>query len=432
MVWRNQVRVGGNTQAGSISAAGFEAFNFLKECFEVDNYAVAQHWHGVFGEDAGGQQLEFVLFATDYNGVASIVTTVGLDDVVHASTQDVCSFALAFVAPLGADDNDSCHGYSLPRFKAKYALTLPLSPVIMYLAMQVRILRCGDVPVPDVEYHQVSAIPTRQELKIIDEAAAAILPVDPTPSLDEIAKQPDVSHLGAPQFAPQPIDEPLRIVVIGDDAALSAVLTRMMRADYMWAEVGYVPIPGSEASADAAGASKNAGSGAQVSTAAQNWNIPADTDAAMKLALEGSVHPVPLIRNDTGLAVAGSAVISTWENGPLVGEIIVDDTTLVAGSQQFGARLVPMLDAPGIVAAAARTPFAYPEAKSRWERLKQKLAGQAALGQLDSASALTGRALQAGGPDLRVTVDGVSAKRPVKRSTFYRHLRDLQVVRAES
>ena len=219
---------------------------------------------------------------------------------------------------------------------------------------------------------------------------------------------------------------------IGDDAALSAVLTRMMRADYMWAEVGYVPIPGSEASADAAGASKNAGSGAQVSTAAQNWNIPADTDAAMKLALEGSVHPVPLIRNDTGLAVAGSAVISAWENGPLVGEIIVDDTTLVAGSQQFGARLVPMLDAPGIVAAAARTPFAYPEAKSRWERLKQKLAGQAALGQLDSASALTGRALQAGGPDLRVTVDGVSAKRPVKRSTFYRHLRDLQVVRAES
>lgn len=302
----------------------------------------------------------------------------------------------------------------------------------MYLAMQVRILRCGDVPVPDVEYHQVSAIPTRQELKIIDEAAAAILPVDPTPSLDEIAKQPDVSHLGAPQFAPQPIHDPLRIVVIGDDAALSAVLTRMMRADYMWAEVGYVPIPGSEASADAAGASKNAGSGAQVSTAAQNWNIPADTDAAMKLALEGSVHPVPLIRNDTGLAVAGSAVISAWENGPLVGEIIVDDTTLVAGSQQFGARLVPMLDAPGIVAAAARTPFAYPEAKSRWERLKQKLAGQAALGQLDSASALTGRALQAGGPDLRVTVDGVSAKRPVKRSTFYRHLRDLQVVRAES
>ncbi|MGV3155127.1 ATP-binding cassette domain-containing protein, partial [Corynebacterium sp. 32222D000BW] len=40
-----------------------------------------------------------------------------------------------------------------------------------------------------------------------------------------------------------------------------------------------------------------------------------------------------------------------------------------------------------------------------------------------------GRAVQAGGPELRVTVDGVSRPRPVDRVTFYRHLRDLQVVR---
>lgn len=282
----------------------------------------------------------------------------------------------------------------------------------MYLAMHVRILRCGDVAMPDVDFHQVSAIPTRQELKLIDASAAAILPSDPTPSLDEIARQPDVSHLGAPQFAPQPIDKPLRIVVVGDDAALSAVLTRMMRADYMWAEVAYVP--------------------SSASTAAQNWNIPTDSDAAWALALEGEVRPAPLIRTDTGLAVAGSATVSAWDHGPLVGEIIVDDTTLVQGGERFGARLVPMVDAPGLLAAAAVTPFAYPEAASRWQRFRQKLAGTAALGQLDAASARTGRAMQAGGPELRVSVDGVGGKRPVKRSTFYRHLRDLQVVRPQS
>src|SRR5699024_3273508 len=104
--------------------------------------------------------------------------------------------------------------YSRPRFNAKYALTLPLSPVIMYLGLHVRILRCGDVAMEDVDFDQVSAIHTRQELKLIDATAAAILPSDPTPSLDEIARQPDVSHLGAPQFAPQPIDKPLRIVVV--------------------------------------------------------------------------------------------------------------------------------------------------------------------------------------------------------------------------
>src|SRR5699024_152583 len=81
---------------------------------------------------------------------------------------------------------------------------------------------------------------------------------------------------------------------------------------------------------------------------------------------------------------------------------------------------------------AAVTPFAYPEAASRWQRFRQKLAGTAALGQLDAASARTGRAMQAGGPELRVRVDGASGKRPVKRSTFYRHLRDLQVVRPQS
>jgi hypothetical protein len=51
------------------------------------------------------------------------------------------------------------------------------------------------------------------------------------------------------------------------------------------------------------------------------------------------------------------------------------------------------------------------------------------VGQLDPASLATGRAVQAGGRELRVIVDGISAKRPVKGSTFYRHLRDLQIVR---
>lgn len=298
--------------------------------------------------------------------------------------------------------------------------------------MHVHILRCGEVKIPDVEFSQVSAIPTRQELKTIDAAAAAILPEDPTPSLDEIARQPDVSHLGAPQFAPQPIDVPLRIIVVGNDAALSAVLTRMMRADYMWAEVGYVPASSGGAPLD--------------STAAQNWNIPTDVDAAMQLALEGAVRPVPLIRNDTGLAVAGSATVSSWDNGPMTGEIIVDDTTIARGESDqnspFGARLVPMVDAPGILAATAISPVANPRAlgldvtedtaeTGLLARFKRKFAKAPEFGQLDPSSARTGRALQAGGPELRVSVDGVSGKRPVQRSTFYRHLRDLQIIRPE-
>lgn len=276
-----------------------------------------------------------------------------------------------------------------------------------------------------VEHFRFAEVPSRQELKAIDTLASEILPEDPTPSLDEIAAQPDVSHLGAPGPAPQApfLREPLRVVVIGNDAALSAVLTRMMRADYLWAEVGYVPT-------------------GERSTAALNWGLKlpepgqvldergAASEEALTFAMTAPVKPVPLIRNDAGLAVAGSATIAEWSNEEITGEIIVDDAVLLRADREkdvFGAKLVPMTDAPGIVAAKAVTSFEADVAPRRgfFARLRKPVQP----GQLDPASVVQGRAVQAGGPALSVSVDGVRAKRPVKRVTFYRHLRDLQIVR---
>ncbi|MDY3126939.1 MAG: hypothetical protein SOW59_02245 [Corynebacterium sp.] len=307
--------------------------------------------------------------------------------------------------------------------------------------MRTVVLLCGDTTLPetsvdiDFDVVKVSAIPTRQELKLIDATAQHLLPHDLTPSLDDIAASPDVAHLGTPRLAPQQVTTRFRVIVVGSDAALSAVLTRMMRADYMWVEVGYVPIGDS--------------------TAAQNWALPADAPSALHLALTGPVRPVPLIRNDAAIAVAGSATISTWDSAEFVGEIIVDDSILTRPDihASCGARLVPMLDAPGIAAARAVTPFALPTGSdpaspqslmpSFMSSLKSSFLTRVFsrffcnkarvhpdyLGRLDATSIHSGRALQAGGPNLRVSVDGVSAKRPVKRSTFYRHLRDLQIVR---
>ena len=70
--------------------------------------------------------------------------------------------------------------------------------------MRFLFLRCGapgvDLP---AEAYDLSAVPSRKELSLIDAAATNLLPHDPTPSLDEIAAQPDVRHLGAPAAAPQ-------------------------------------------------------------------------------------------------------------------------------------------------------------------------------------------------------------------------------------
>ena len=282
--------------------------------------------------------------------------------------------------------------------------------------MRFLFLRCGapGVAMP-ADAHDLSPIPTRKELALIDAFLNPLLPTDPTPSLDDIAAQPDVRHLGAPAPAPQAphLVEPARIVVAGSDAALSAVLTRLMRSDRLWAEVAFIPVPSTTAPA--------ASTPSTTSAAAQNWGIPTSPAEALDFARTAPVRPAPLIRNDSGLAVAGSATISDASNGSFTGEVIIDDHTLAATSPKtFGARLVPMTDAPGILAARATSPV---ESQGRLRSLLRKP------GRLDPESVRTGRAVQAGGPQLRVIVDSVPHKRPVTRVTFYRHLRDLQIVR---
>lgn len=291
--------------------------------------------------------------------------------------------------------------------------------------MRFLFLRCGapDIPMP-AEAHNLSAVPTRKELALIDAFLSPLLPTDPTPSLDDIAAQPDVRHLGAPEPAPQAphLTEPARIVVAGSDAALSAVLTRLMRSDRLWAEVAFIPVPSAAASASTPSTTAPAAATPSTpSAAAQNWGLPTAPAEALDFARTAPVRPAPLIRNDSGLAVAGSATISDSANGAFTGEIIIDDHTLAASSPKtFGARLVPMTDAPGILAARATSPV---ESQGRLRSLLRKP------GQLDPESVRTGRAVQAGGPQLRVIVDSVPHKRPVTRVTFYRHLRDLQIVR---
>lgn len=267
----------------------------------------------------------------------------------------------------------------------------------------------------------------------MDTVAREVLPSDSTPSLGEIAASPSVAHLGEPTSAPQKPTERLRIVVSGNDAALGAVLTRMMRADYLWAEIAYIPTD-------------------PHSPAAVLWDIP--ERAATDLALSGPVRPIPCIRNDSGVAVAGSATLTNFDGGLYIGEIVVDNDVLLFNDSPtptlpgpYGARLVPTVDAPGIAAAKLVTPateesLAALTSARRHRQLGQRVSTAApprwwrrsslndvTPAMTDPNSVLTGRALQSGGESILVTIDGVDAPRPVNRVTFYRHLRDIQSVR---
>src|SRR6476469_6115468 len=153
-----------------------------------------------------------------------------------------------------------------------------------------------------------------------------------------------------------------RVVVVGSDADLAAVLTRLLRADRLDVEVGHVRRP---------------------------WRA--------RRARTGQAQRVPLIRDETGTVIVRAAY---WlppdeQARTLHGEAVTDDTLLFDGDVT-GVRIEPPPTMPGLRASVL----------SRRMRATNWVAGRAA--QLGTDAALV---VRAGGP----------APRPVRRSTFYRH-----------
>ncbi|WP_067791722.1 hypothetical protein [Nocardia amikacinitolerans] len=211
--------------------------------------------------------------------------------------------------------------------------------------MSTHVLRCDGAPVPIA----LAALPTTQTAAIPDTAVIdELLPVLAADSLP-------------------------RLIVLGEDAALAAVLTHLMRTERLHVEIGYVPID------------KTYGSRAyQTGTG----------NAAAKRAIEGKARETPLIRDDTGKVLVGRATITGPEGGKLEGEAYVDDTQLFSG-KVTAMHISPTLHMPGVRATVRKG-----LRKRRW---------------------VEGRAAQLGTPGAVVTRDGILTERTVPRSTFYRH-----------
>jgi hypothetical protein len=153
-----------------------------------------------------------------------------------------------------------------------------------------------------------------------------------------------------------------RVVVVGANADLAAVLTRLMRADRLDIEVAHVRRP---------------------------WHA--------RRARTGTAQRIPLIRDETGTVITKAAYwLPPGESAArLHGEATVDDTLLFDGDVT-GVRIEPTPTMPGLRATALTTRMR----PKRW---------------------VTGRAVQLGTDAALVVRDGVPAPRQVRRSTFYRH-----------
>jgi hypothetical protein len=161
-----------------------------------------------------------------------------------------------------------------------------------------------------------------------------------------------------------------RVVVVGADADLATVLTRLLRSERLDIEVAHVRRP---------------------------WNA--------RRAATGQTRRLPIIRDETGTVIVRAAY---WlppndQAGRIHGEAVVDDTLLFDG-EVTGVRIEPIPTMPGLRASALS-------------------------GRMRPRRWVTGRAAQLGTDAALVVRDGVPSPRPVRRSTFYRHTKDWLQVR---
>ena len=172
-----------------------------------------------------------------------------------------------------------------------------------------------------------------------------------------------------------------RLVVVGGDADLARVLTRLLRADRLDIEVGYAP--------------------RRRTRATRIYGLGAGRRAARR-ARRGTAHRVPLIRDETGTVIVGRARWRPVDPAQLIrGEAVVDDTVLFDG-EVAGVCIEPTLQLPGLRAALDTGPW------RRW---------------------IGGRAAQLGTTGAVVVRDGVPAPRSLGRSSFYRHIEGWLLVR---
>lgn len=152
-----------------------------------------------------------------------------------------------------------------------------------------------------------------------------------------------------------------RLIVVGSHRDLSAVLTRLLRTDRLDVEVAHVR---------------------------RRWQG--------RRARTATATRVPLIRDETGTVITRAALwLPPDGRRTLRGEAVVDDEQLFDG-EVSGVRVEPTAGMPGLRARVR-------------------------LGGLHRGRWVSGRAAQLGTTGAVVIRDGAAGKRPVRRSTFYRH-----------
>jgi hypothetical protein len=203
----------------------------------------------------------------------------------------------------------------------------------------------------------------------------------------KIADRDDVELHRVPERPGKPHVDPIlaelagrRLVVLGSDADLAAVVLRLLRTERL-AEVpvGYVPT--------------SAGS-----AVAGLWGLSLDPGRAFDVAMAGAPDPVPLLRDDSGGVLLGLGVL-----GPVRGVAYCDNDQVLRG-QANRIEVSPDAAGGGLLVRVRRGLLV--------RRTREA----------------TGRAFEIGCLPTSPVSDGVPHPRAVSRWVWYRHTEDLRLV----
>ena len=109
VVLGDDVGIGADQRVRHLDPAGDEGLQLLGEHVEIHHHAVADHGRGAGVEDPGWQQVHDEGLTPDHEGVTRVVASRVTHTQVDAVPQLIGCFALALVAPLGSDHDNTRH-----------------------------------------------------------------------------------------------------------------------------------------------------------------------------------------------------------------------------------------------------------------------------------------------------------------------------------
>jgi len=109
VVGHDEVCVAADEESACGDVIGLKAVDLLEKHLGIDDAAIADHGRDVRVHDPAGDQMQLERAAGVHDRVPRVVATLVPHDIVEVVRDQVGDLALAFVAPLSAEKNDTGH-----------------------------------------------------------------------------------------------------------------------------------------------------------------------------------------------------------------------------------------------------------------------------------------------------------------------------------